>query len=180
MIITGIDVETTGLEQTKGDRIIEIAMITVEKKGEHYGLVSTWVQRIDPLRAIDPAAEAVHHINISSLRGCPTWDTVAPEVMQRLGTTETLVAHNMDFDGPFVGGELLRVGLTPPSSVKTFCTMANARWAHPTGKLPKLQELCFALDVPYDLAQAHAAKYDVLVMLQCLKKGVQRGFYQLP
>src|SRR5688572_1169317 len=120
-VITGIDVETTGLEQNKGDRIIEIAMISVEVTGENYRPIYRYVQRIDPLRSIDPGAEAVHHININDLRGCPTWDKVGPDVQKALERTGTLVAHNMDFDGPFVGGELLRIGVTPPPTLQTFC-----------------------------------------------------------
>jgi len=179
MLITGVDVETTGLDQAKGDRIIEVAMVSVEVVGDRYIPKHKFVQRIDPQRPIHPDALAVHGINYSELIGCPTWDAVAPKVQDMLSKTDLLVAHNMDFDGPFIAGELLRVGLTPPN-LQTFCTMTNARWATPTGKLPKLQELCFSLAVDYDPAKAHAAEYDVLVMLQCLKRGVKRRFFQLP
>ena len=85
----------------------------------------------------------------------------------------------MGFDGPFIAAELNRIGVNVPD-VHSFCTMENARWACPDGKLPRLGELCFAMGVDYDPAKAHAAEYDVQVMMDCYFKGLLRGFYQLP
>ena len=177
MLIVGLDTETTGLEQEKGHRIIEIAMLTYDL--ETRALVDTWVQRVDPERSIDPGAQAAHGISYSELVGQPKWDDVAGEVSRRLGTAELLIAHNMGFDGPFIAAELLRVGLEVPN-VHSLCTMENARWACPDGKLPRLGELCFALGVDYDPAKAHGAEYDVSVMMASFFKGLDRGFYQLP
>lgn len=171
--------ETSGLNQSEGHRIIEVAAIQVEIVGDKLVPRAKFVQRINPQRSIDPDAQAVHGIDISELTGMPTWDVVAPTLMPMLSSSQILIAHNLDFDGPFLGGELLRIGITPPTC-QTFCTMANARWATATGKFPKLQELCFAVGIPYDEALAHGALYDVTVMLQALKRGLQRGFYTLP
>jgi DNA polymerase-3 subunit epsilon len=177
VIITGVDTETTGLYQEKGDKIIEICF-------RHYDLdtrklVDSYVQRIHPQMAIAPAAQEVHGISIADLVGMPTWDEVAETVREHMAKADVLVAHNMAFDGPFIAMELIRVGKTVPQ-VQAFCTMENGRWSTPLGKKPNLGELCFALDVPYDASQAHAADYDVDVMMSCLFKGIDRGFYTLP
>lgn len=177
MRIIGLDTETTGLEQAKGHRIIEIALLTYDLATQ--SLVDKWVQRIDPERSIDPGAQAAHGISYTELVGQPKWEDVAKEVSRRLGTADLLVAHNMGFDGPFIGAELHRVGLEVPD-VHSLCTMENARWACPDGKLPRLGELCFALGVEYDPAKAHAAEYDVEVMMACFFRGLARGFYTLP
>lgn len=176
MRIIGVDTETTGLEQEKGHRIIEIALLTYDESG---ALLDTWVQRIDPERSIDPGAQAAHGISYSELVGQPKWEDVAKEVSARIGTADLLVAHNMGFDGPFIAGELHRVGLEVPD-VHSLCTMENARWACPDGKLPRLGELCFALGVDYDPAKAHGAEYDIEVTMACFFRGLERGFYQLP
>lgn len=176
MKIIGLDTETTGLDQEKGHRIIEIAMLTYELDGT---LTDKWVQRIDPQRSIDPGAQAAHGISYTELVGQPKWEDVAKEVQRRLGTADLLVAHNMGFDGPFIAAELQRVGLQVPN-VHSLCTMENARWACPDGKLPRLGELCFALGVDYDAAKAHAAEYDVSVMMDCFFRAHKRGFYALP
>jgi len=176
MRIIGVDTETTGLEQEKGHRIIEIALLTYDESG---ALLDTWVQRIDPERSIDPGAQAAHGISYSELVGQPKWEDVAKEVSARIGTADLLVAHNMGFDGPFIAGELHRVGLEVPD-VHSLCTMENARWACPDGKLPRLGELCFALGVDYDPAKAHGAEYDIEVTMACFFRGLERGFYELP
>lgn len=177
MRIIALDTETTGLEQEKGHRIIEICLLTYDY--ETQALVDKYVQRINPERAIDPAAQAVHGIAYTDLVSCPKWEDVAGDIAARLSTADFLVAHNMGFDGPFIAAELLRVGATPPN-IASVCTMENARWACPDGKLPRLGELCFALGVDYDPAKAHGAEYDVTVMMDCFFRGLNRGFYQLP
>jgi DNA polymerase III subunit epsilon len=177
MIVMGIDTETTGLEQEKGHRIVEIALLSYDFDSRT--LVDRYVQRIDPERSIDPGAQAAHGISYSELVGQPKWEDVAEDIAKRIGKIDLLVAHNMGFDGPFVAAELLRVGYQPPD-VHSLCTMENARWACPDGKLPRLGELCFALGVEYDRAKAHAAEYDIDVTMACFFRGLERGFYKLP
>lgn len=177
MKIIGLDTETTGLKQEAGHRIIEIAFLTYDLNTA--SLEDTWIQRIDPERPIDPGAQEVHGIAYTDLIGCPKWEDIAPEIARRMAAADLLVAHNMGFDGPFIAAELIRVGQKVPD-VHALCTMENARWACPDGKLPKLQELCFALGVDYDVAKAHGAEYDVSVMMDCFFKGLKRGFYGLP
>lgn len=177
MKIIGLDTETTGLEVEKGHRIIEIAILTYDLATQT--LEDTWVQRIDPERSIDPGAQAAHGIAYTELVGQPKWEDVAAEIARRIGTADLLIAHNMGFDGPFIASELTRVGVDCPN-IHSLCTMENARWACPDGKLPRLGELCFALGVEYDTSKAHAAHYDVEVMMNCFFKGLNRGFYELP
>jgi DNA polymerase-3 subunit epsilon len=177
MKIIGLDTETTGLEQSKGHKIIEIAMLTYELETQE--LVDRFVMRFDPERAIDPGAQAAHGISYTELVGEPKWEDKAEEIAKRMSTADLLVAHNMGFDGPFLAAEFLRVGIEVPD-VHSLCTMENARWACPDGKLPRLGELCFALNVPYDPAKAHGADYDTTVTMDCFFRGLARGFYQLP
>lgn len=177
MRLIGLDTETTGLKQEDGHRIIEIAFLTYDldtKKCE-----DTWIQRIDPQRPIDAKAQEVHGIAYTDLVGCPTWEDIAEEVARRMSGADLLIAHNMGFDGPFIMGELIRVGHKIPD-VHALCTMENARWACADGKLPRLGELCFALGVDYDTSKAHGAEYDVQVMMDCFFKGYHRHFYRLP
>ena len=176
-LITCADTETTGLHQEKGDKIIEIALLTYDL--DTRSLVNRYVQRIDPDRPIDPAAQAVHGISYEMLMGCPKWEDVADEAHRIISGSKCLIAHNLAFDAPFIAGEMLRVGKTVPL-VNSFCTMDNGRWATFNGKSPKLGELCFALGVDYDPTAAHAADYDTEVLAECLFKGIDRGFYKLP
>lgn len=177
MLIFGLDIETTGLEQEKGHRIIEIAMVgfdveTRKPKG-------AYVKRINPARAIDPKAQAVHGISLADLAGEPAWEAIAPDIYKLLNAADYVVAHNGNrFDLPFIAMELMRVG-QPIPNVTPIDTL-DARWATPDGKMPKLQELCWAFDVDYDPAKAHGARYDVDVMMQCFWIGLDRGLFSLP
>lgn len=176
MKIIGLDTETTGLSQPEGHRIIEIAFLTYDFASRE--LEDTWVQRFNPERPIDPGAQEVHGIAYTDVMLCPKWEEFAEEIADRISKVDLLVAHNMDFDGPFIAGELLRAGVAAPS-VQSFCTMKSGRWACVDGKFPKLGELCFALGVEYDPSLAHAAEYDVQKTMECFFKGYDRGFYKV-
>ena len=176
-IITVLDTETTGLKQEDGHKIIEIALLSYDYDSQK--LVDSYVQRIDPKRAIDEKAKLVHGISLEMLQGMPVWEDVAETVSEKMSKSDCLIAHNFGFDGPFILGELVRVNCNVPTT-PSFCTMENGRWATFNGKLPKLSELCFALGVNYDQEAAHAADYDTDVTAQCLFKGIERGFFKLP
>lgn len=181
MIITGLDIETTGLEQDKGHRIIEVAAVIYDyQDASNVTVKGSWTKRINPQRPIDPGAQAVHGISFEDLAMEPDWPSVAPMLVKILKASNLVVAHNGDgFDMPFILMELVRIGIAPVS-VPTVDTMLQARWATPNGKLPKLRELCFATGVDYDLTKAHAALYDVQVMMDAFFIGLKKGFFALP
>lgn len=174
-IIAGLDIETTGL-LTPDHRIIEvyIGLWRDDKK------VFEYERRIDPQRSIAADAQKVHGITASDLMGKPTFDMIAPDIVKILSRAHVFIAHNgAEFDGPFLKQELRRVGHSLPQR-PIFDTMLEGVWATPTGKKPRLQELCFACGIDYDPAKAHAAAYDVDRMMECLFRGASWGFFALP
>ena len=172
MKLIGLDTETTGLN-AQDHRIIEIALMRYDSETQL--LEDSLVLRIHPQRSIDPKAQAVHGISINDLKDCPTFKEVARDITRFIKTGDLLIAHNLGFDVEFLVEELLRAEVDVPQ-IDGFDTL-DARWATPLGKKPSLKELCFALDVPYDVSLAHAATYDVDVMMQCFFKAVERGFF---
>lgn len=182
VIVAGLDIETTGLEQEKGHRIIEIAVLLYKFEpatGESQ-FKGKFVQRINPERAIDPGALAVHGISFDDVAYCDKWSVVAPKVVKVLSIADLVVAHNgHGFDLPFIAAELLRIG-EPVPDVQSVDTMLQGRWATPMGKLPNLGEYCFACGVDYDPSQAHAAEYDVEVMMASFFTAYRKGFIELP
>lgn len=176
------DIETTGLSQADGHRIIEIAvkLYKFDPATKARSEIGKYEQRINPGRSIDPAAQAVHGISFEMLAAAPRWEEVGPKFAKVLGHCQVGIAHNGDsFDFPFIGNELLRIGCAVPD-LRTLDTMLQARWATPMGKVPNLRELAFACGVDYDPAKAHAAMYDVDVMAQCFFVGIDKGFYTIP
>lgn len=178
VLIGGLDIETTGLSQEDGHRIIELGISLYDvKTREHKGAL---VQRINPERSIQAEAQRVHGISYEELVDEPTWSEVASKLSRVIGSCKYIVAHNgLGFDLPFVRNELMRVGVEMPEVI-LIDTMLDARWATPMGKLPSLKELCFSLEVDYDPDLAHSARYDIDVMMQCFWKGLDLGFFQLP
>lgn len=181
LIVAGTDIESTGLSQEDGHRIIEIAisMYKTENGIDFRKLGKTWVQRINPMRTIDAGAQAVHGISLADLKGCPEWEEVAPKVHKFLSYTDVLVAHNVRFDAPFVALELARVGFDIPD-FDTFCTMENGRQATAMGKLPSLAELAWAFGEVYDTSSAHAADYDIDLTMGLFFKGLKAGAFTVP
>jgi DNA polymerase-3 subunit epsilon len=172
-IVAGIDIETTGL-LAADHRIIEV-YISLWRKDKR---IFEFDQRIDPQRSISADALRVHGIDIGQLAGKPTWDAVAPNVVKVLSKADLFVWHNGDdFDGPFIEQELKRISLTLPKR-QSVDTMKAGVWATPDGKKPTLAELCFSLGIDYDATKAHAASYDVGVMMEAYNTGVRWGYFQ--
>ncbi|MDL2284885.1 3'-5' exonuclease, partial [Oxalobacter sp. OttesenSCG-928-P03] len=136
-------------------------------------------QPINPGRPIDAKAQAVHGITFEMLTKEPEWEVVAPKLQRVISASEIIVAHNgLGFDMPFVTHELKRAGLEVPEK-KVVDTCVDGRWATPLGKIPNLRELCFACNVEYDPDSAHAAEYDVDVMMKCFFHGYKKGFFRV-
>ena len=176
MILTGIDLETTGIDHSKGERIIEISLVKVREWGEPW---ETYDKRCNPRRAIQPGATAVHHITNEMVEEEPYFEDIADEILAFIEGTDVLIAHNMNFDGPFLASELDRIGKDVAGSPQLFCTMENGRWATAIGKFPNLGELCFACGVSYNPDEAHAALYDTDRMMHCFEQGLKNGWYTL-
>ncbi len=174
-IIAGLDWETTGKNEPD-HRIIE-AYIGLYRSGKK---IWEFEQRIDPQRSIAADAQRVHGISATDLIGMPTWETVAPRINAILQRADIIVAHNgLDFDKPFGEREMQRVGLTLTEK-PWVDTMIDGVWACSDGKKPRLGELAFACGVDYDPSKAHSAAYDVDIMMDCLYRGMDWGFFSLP
>lgn len=174
--VTFYDTETTGKNEPE-HRFVELTCMDFDlSTGQH---IDTWTRRCNPMRRIDPGAQKVHGITAADVENEPTFDLLAPELIQRFRETDLVVAHNGDFfDFPFTIRELIRVG-HPFTFRRTYDTMVNARWATGNGKIPTLGELCRCLDVDYDPEKAHSAEYDVSVMAACFFEGRRIGKFQI-
>lgn len=178
-IATSLDIETTGLDQSKGHRIIEIAALLYDL--DSGTTLCSWVRRINPQRPMDPDAQRRHKISFEEVSAEPVFEAGAAQTLVKiLQSTSVVVAHNGQwFDMPFINAELARVGL-PIYSGPIMDTMLQGRWATFNGKMPNLGELCFATGIPYDPDQAHAAEYDARVTMEAFFVGYRKGFFQIP
>lgn len=99
---TVFDVETTGLDPAKGDRIIEIAGVRVE--GGRVQDENIFVQLVNPERGVPLGARQVNKINEEELKTAPTIDQVLPSFLN-FASGSILVAQNAQFDIKFLENE---------------------------------------------------------------------------
>lgn len=104
-----IDVETTGFESLREDRIVEIAIVQTDATGTPTG---QWSTLVDPLRDAGPAH--VHGLTNADLADAPTFDEVAEWVAEQLAG-RIVVGHNVEFDLAFLNVEFARADLDPPT-----------------------------------------------------------------
>lgn len=100
--ITVVDVETTGLYRS--DRIVEIAMITMDSRGEVAAVMDTLVC---PGRDVGPSW--IHGITASMVANAPTFEDIADHIADRLEGS-VVVAHNLRFDTRMLQQEFDRLG----------------------------------------------------------------------
>jgi DNA polymerase-3 subunit epsilon len=151
--LTFVDVETTGLHASMGDRVCEIALLRVEKGQE----IARFESLVHPLRPMSPAATAVHGITDAMLVDAPPFAALIPR-LQALLHQSIFVAHNAPFDVSFLRHEFRAAGHTLPDLpvVDTLAlAQAHYRFAHNS-----LEAIATALGVPR--APRHRAMPDVL------------------
>ena len=104
-----LDTETTGLDPSRGDRIVEIGCLELVNRlpsGETFHVY------INPERAMSPEAEAVHGISDAFLADKPKFADIVEGFLEFVGS-DPLVIHNAAFDMKFLNAELGLVGRGP-------------------------------------------------------------------
>lgn len=96
---TAFDTETTGLQPSKGDEIIQIGALYVVDG--HIQADQAFEALIDPQRPINPESEKIHGITPAMLAGKPTISTVLPR-FHEFCAGSVLLGHNVAFDMRFL------------------------------------------------------------------------------
>lgn len=99
------DVESTGLEPQRGDRICEIALIQWQGGAQQ----SAFETLVNPGRPISAGAFAVNNIAAHLLVKAPTFAQMSEELLRQI-EGRVLVAHNAPFDFSFLNTELVALG----------------------------------------------------------------------
>lgn len=152
-----LDTETTGLDPTTGDRIIEIGCIEMVNRRltgrnlHHY---------LNPERKSHEEAVKVHGLTDAFLADKPLFAAVADELLAYLAGAEVII-HNAAFDIGFLDAELRRLGRGPftahVSGVVDSLTMAREMFP---GKANSLDALCRRLEVDNTSRTLHGALLD--------------------
>jgi DNA polymerase III epsilon subunit len=129
-----LDVETTGLDPSGGDKVCEIAIVkTLDNK-----IIDQLVTLINPGRTIPPRAVSIHGITDLMVRRFPFFRDVADEVTEFLKDS-VIVAHNAVFDLEFLEAELRNLRLTlPQCNVIDTLGIARRYYSFPSNSLGQI------------------------------------------
>jgi DNA polymerase III epsilon subunit len=129
-----LDVETTGLDPSQGDRVCEIAVI----RTVNGSVVGEFTTLVNPGRSIPQSAVSVHGITDMMVRRSPFFRDIAKDLLSAIKDS-VIVAHNARFDLGFLNVELgnLRISL-PESNVIDTLGIARRYYTFPSNSLGQI------------------------------------------
>ena len=170
---TVFDLETTGLDPLKGEKIIEIAGIRIENGVILEG--TPFVHLVNPERRIPWEARQIHKISDDDVSHAPTIDVVLPQFLQ-FAKDSILIAHNAQFDMGFleIEKECCWGYIDLP---ECLCTMRLSQSLFPQEFRHNLDIVAHRLNLDIPL-ERHRALPDVLITAKALLQMIQRGNMQ--
>jgi DNA polymerase-3 subunit epsilon len=173
---TVFDTETTGLEPSAGDEILQIGAmrIVAGKLRRDEG----FEQLVNPQRDIPAVGIAIHGIEPAMVADAPTIDAVLPTFHAYAADT-VLVAHNAAFDMRFLEFQRERTGVAFEQPV--LDTLLLSAVVHPAQASHRLEAIAERLGVP--ILGRHTAMGDAMVTAEVFMKLVpllaERGIHTL-
>lgn len=151
-IYSVVDLETTGTNVNHGDRIIQIGCVLVQD-GE---IINHFETKINPREKIPRSIVQLTGIEDKDVRKAPLFEDIAGTIYSLLAET-TFVAHNVNFDFPFLNAELERAGYSS-LSIPAIDTVTLSQILLPTAKSFRLRDLTSSLHIEHD--HPHSAVSD--------------------
>src|SRR3954467_14072976 len=155
------DTETTGLNPSGGDRMVEIGCVEIFNRvetGRHFHAY------FNPEREMPFEAEAVHGLSTIFLSDKPRFSEKAEELLEFIEDSP-LVAHNAGFDFGFLNSELDRCGRPHVGMQRMVDTLMLARSRHPGAK-HSLDALCMRFGIDRSHRVKHGALLDAQLLAQ--------------
>lgn len=147
-----LDLETTGQSVAKGGRIIQIGMTFIRQRK----IVDHFESFVNPGQLIDRQIQQLTHISQKDVQHAPYFDEIAP-MLQSLLSDAVIIAHNINFDYPYLNDEFERTGF-PALQTSAIDTVQLAQILLPTAPGYRLLDLTTYLDI--NLVNAHRANAD--------------------
>ena len=157
------DTETTGLNPSGGDEIIQIGATRV-LNGKLLRSES-FEQLVDPERPLAPESAKIHGITSDMLRGQPTIDKVLP-AFHAFAADTVLIAHNAAFDMRFLQLKEAQTGLRFDQPV--IDTLLLSAVVHPNQASHRLEAIAERLGLT--IVGRHTALGDAIVTAEVFLK----------
>ena len=151
-----LDTETTGMDPTQGDKLVEIGCLELIN---HLPTGRTFHQYINPERDVPAEAVAVHGLTEAFLKDKPTFGEIVGDFMDFIGSDSTLVIHNASFDMKFLNAELKTFGFPSIEWKRVVDTLDMARRKFP-GSPANLDALCRRFGIDNSNRTLHGALLD--------------------
>lgn len=154
------DLETTGFNASRTDRIVEIGVVHMNRLGE---VTHRWDTLINPNRDLGPTR--IHGIRGADVASAPLFEDISDD-LRSLMANRVPVAHNAVFDTRFLEEEWKRARLAQGAdfAVDALCTMQLASRLLPgTGR--SLSDCCAAFDIRIERAHSALADADATAAL---------------
>ncbi|MFL6742571.1 MAG: DNA polymerase III subunit epsilon [Sphingomicrobium sp.] len=155
------DTETTGLNPTGGDRMVEIGCVEMFNRvetGRHFHAY------FNPERDMPFEAQEIHGLSNLFLSDKPRFGESVDELLDFIEDSP-LVAHNAGFDFGFLNFELERCGRPPVGMNRMVDTLTLARSKHPGAK-HSLDALCMRFGIDRSHRVKHGALLDAQLLAQ--------------
>jgi len=157
-----VDVETTGGRPEGGDRITEIAVVTV-RDGR---IAEVYETLVNPERSIPPFITRLTNISWEMVCDKAPFRDVCDEVLRVL-EGHVFVAHNAAFDWRFVSSEVVRARGRELTG-RRLCTVRLARRLLPQLRSRSLDWVARHYNVEIEPGRRHRAAGDALATAHCL------------
>lgn len=156
-----LDTETTGLDPTTGDRVVEIGCVELIN---HLPTQRTFHKYINPERDMPQEAFAVHGLSEEFLSTQPVFADIIQEFCDFIGD-DPLVIHNAEFDMKFLNWEfkLLKRPIMPKERAIDTLVMARRRFP---GSPANLDALCRRFGIDNSAREKHGALLDAELLAE--------------
>lgn len=164
-----VDLETTGHTPKKGDRIIEVGMVTIEDGV----IVDQYSSFVNPEQPIPSFITQLTGIRDEDVQGAPLFSEIVDEIVSRCEGAY-FVAHHVQFDLGFLN-HAIQEATGNKLNLRVLDTVELGRIFMPQSPGYKLSQLAEHLDVTHDdphraLADAYVTAEILLILLEKAKQ----------